>query len=36
MKVLQALYVRLWCATPSTWLAALLARLRRAHGKRSE
>ena len=26
---LQAAYLRLWCAIPSTWLPALLARLGR-------
>lgn len=35
MNALQALYLRLWCAAPTTWFAALLARLGRTHGQRS-
>jgi hypothetical protein len=31
MKALQALYLRYWCATPSTWFAALWHRWRGSH-----
>jgi len=30
MMALQTICLRLWCACPSVWLAALLARLGRA------
>lgn len=29
MKAIQAFYLRLWCAAPSVWFAALLARSKR-------
>ena len=35
MNALQSVYLRLWCAAPSTWLAALVARLGWFHGKRA-
>jgi hypothetical protein len=28
MKALQAISLRLWCACPSTWAAALVARFK--------
>jgi hypothetical protein len=27
MKAIQTLFLRVWCASPSTWLAAIVARL---------